>query len=81
MHRLMNPFPDTQERPRIGRLNFWTLVIFSLLIFSTVFIVFPFGKLFLHARNRSEWKEIRSEYRQNLKLKLASTKNLRGGRR
>lgn len=54
MHRLMNPFPDTQERPRIERLNFWTLVIFSLLIFSTVFIVFPFGKLFLQSFSTGE---------------------------
>lgn len=43
----INPAPDKTFGMR--KLNFWLLVIFGLLIFSTLFIVFPFGKLLLQS--------------------------------
>ncbi len=42
------------ERLRLDRLNFWTFVVFALLIFSTIFIIFPFGKLFLQSFSTDE---------------------------
>lgn len=42
------------QKTGLSRLNFWLLVIFGLLLFSTVFIVFPFGKLFMQSFTTAE---------------------------
>lgn len=42
------------ERLHMDKFNFWTIVIFLLLIFTTLFIIFPFGKLFLSSFQSEE---------------------------
>ena len=48
------PRKKLYERLRMDRFNFWTIVIFALLIFTTIFIVYPFGKLFLQSFTTEE---------------------------
>lgn len=42
------------ERLHMDKFNFWTVVIFLLLIFTTIFIIYPFGKLFLQSFSTEE---------------------------
>ena len=48
------PKKPLYERLRMDRFNFWTIVILALIVFSTIFIIYPFGKLFLQSFTTGE---------------------------
>ena len=49
MERLEAPRKRLYERLRIDKFNFWTIVILVLMLFAAIFIIYPFGKLFLQS--------------------------------
>ncbi len=54
MQNIGRPRRKLYERLHMDKFNFWTIVVLLLLIFTTIFIIFPFGKLFLSSFHTEE---------------------------